>query len=70
MTPTTTPVEWLPTNEAVKWLKLSRSTLNRRKRDGLLKSGIHFIRTGLGKTSRLLWNVIAILKEMMSWTTN
>jgi len=68
MTFSSTPCEWLPTNEAAKRLNLSRSTLNRRKADGLLEAGIHFIRIGQGKTSRILWNVIAILKAMMRWT--
>jgi hypothetical protein len=67
---TTTPEQWLPVNEAAKRLGISSTTLRRRKADGLLKPGIHYIRAGLGKTSRMLWNVIAILKEMMRWTTN
>ena len=65
-----TPDEWLPINEAAKRLNISPSTLKRRKADGLLKPGIHYIRVGLGKTSRLLWNVIAILKAMMRWTNS
>lgn len=68
MTQPTTHDEWLPRREAAKRLNISPTTLARRKAEGLLKAGIHYLRVGLGRTSRILWNVTAIFREMRAWT--
>ena len=57
--PTATSEAWLPTGRALAATGLSRSTLHRWKRDGLLEEGVHF-RHGLFDRSPIRWNITAI----------
>jgi len=49
-------------------LRLSRTTLYRLRREGLLKPDVHFLRTTPGRTSRILWSPAAIREAMAGWT--
>ena len=55
---------WLRTREVWPALNISRATLKRRKAEGWFVAGTHFLRTGTGETSNLLWNVDACRKVL------
>ena len=55
---------WIRTKDVPPALNISKATLKRRKNDGWFKPGIHYLRTGTGLTSNLLWNVNACLKVL------
>mgnify|MGYP003139444550 CR=1 FL=1 len=55
---------WLRTRDAFPALNISRSTLTRIKAFGWFKPGTHYLRTGPGDTSNLLWNIDACRKVM------
>ena len=48
---------WLRGKEAAKAILLSQRTLVRRIDDGILVSGVHFIKSGPSKSSWYLFNV-------------
>jgi len=58
---------WLKTSGAVNALSISRATLQRRKKDGYLLKGKHWITAGPYSRSPVLWNVDQILKLMSHW---
>lgn len=58
---------WLGVAEVATDLRLSRTTLYRLRKAGLLKTGIHFLRTTPGRTSRTLWCPETIRTAMASW---
>ena len=53
---------WLRIEDAIKQLTLSKATLYRRKAEGHLKLGTHFIRVGPTARSPVLWNVGEVRK--------
>ena len=55
---------WLRTKDVPDVLNISRATLKRRKSEGWFEAGTHYLRTGSGDTSNLLWNVDACRKVM------
>ena len=55
---------WLRTKDVPPALNISKNTLLRRKDDGWLQAGTHYLRTGTSKTSNLLWNVDACRKVL------
>ena len=55
---------WLRTRDAFPALNISRATLTRIKAGGFFKAGTHYLRTGTGNTSNLLWNIDACRKVM------
>ena len=55
---------WLRTRDAWPALNISRATLTRIKAGGWFQAGTHYLRTGTGNTSNLLWNVDACRKVM------
>lgn len=50
---------WVPTAQACNELQISRSTLQRLKRCGLLKAGTCYYKRGLGAQSPCQWDVEA-----------
>ena len=50
---------WLPTGRALVAIGLSRTTLHRWKREGVLEEGLHY-RRGLTPRSPIRWNTVAI----------
>ena len=58
---------WLLTKDVVDELHLSKATLYRRKSEGYFKQGTHFVTTGPGPRSNVLWNVEACLKVFAKW---
>ena len=58
---------WLRTVEACKQLNICRDSLQKYKREGLFKAGVHFIHTGPSKCSPLLWNVNSTFDQIKSW---
>ena len=55
---------WLRTKDVPDALNISRATLTRRKSEGWFKPGTHFLRSGTGDTSNLLWNVDSCRKVL------
>jgi len=55
---------WLRTRDAFPALNISRATLTRIKANGWFHAGTHYLRTGTGNTSNLLWNIDACRKVM------
>ena len=55
---------WLRTKDVWPALNISEATLKRRKAEGWFKAGTHFLRTGAGNTSNLLWDIDACRKVM------
>ena len=58
---------WLRTKEVASALCISKATLHRRKAEGYLNLGTHFIKTGPTDRSNLLWNVDACRKVLGAW---
>ena len=48
---------WLLIRDVWLALNISKSTLTKIKAGGWFKPGTHYLRTGTGETSNLLWNV-------------
>jgi hypothetical protein len=61
---------WLGGEEIATTLPISRTTLYRLRKEGLLKPGVHFIRTTPGRTSRILWCPVALREAMASWSND
>ena len=59
--------DWLKTSEAVVALGLCRDTLLRRRNDGYLQRGDHWITTSSAPNAAILWNVEAIRTQMGRW---
>ncbi len=64
---TMTEDRWLKTSGAVNALSISRATLQRRKKEGYLQKGKHWITAGPFSRSPVLWNVDSIRKLMSHW---
>ena len=58
---------WLRTKDVVDELPLSKATLYRRKIRGYFKQGAHFVNTGPGARSNIIWNVEACRKVFAKW---
>ena len=58
---------WIRTKDVVDELNLSKPTLYRRKSEGYFKQGTHFVTTGPGSRSNVLWNVEACRKVFAKW---
>jgi len=70
LAPSTGTASWTAAEQVMQDLRLSRTTLYRLRREGLLKPGVHFLRTTPGRTSRILWSPVAIREAMAGWTEN
>ena len=59
---------WIAVDQVLQDLHVSRTTLYRLRKEGLLKPGIHYLRTTPGRKSRMLWSPAAIRQTMAGWS--
>jgi hypothetical protein len=59
---------WCGVQETASQLGLSVATLYRRRQEGLLRAGLHYLRLGTARTSRTLWCPTAIREAMAGWS--
>ena len=53
------PTTWLPQEDLLAHLRISRRQIHLMRREGILKAGDHFIRKGLGPRGSLLFDLAA-----------
>ena len=58
---------WLNTTRAARALDIHPVTLRRKRNDGYLIEGVHFIKMGDAKNSQYIWNVEKILDVFTLW---
>ena len=58
---------WLTTSRAARALDIHPVTLRRKRNDGYLIEGVHFIKMGDAKNSQCIWNVEKILDVFTLW---
>ena len=61
------PTTWLNTTRAARALDIYPVTLRRKRNDGYLIEGVHFIKMGDAKNSQYIWNVEKILDVFTLW---
>ena len=61
------PTTWLNTTRAARALDIHPVTLRRKRNDGYLIEGVHFIKMGDAKNSQYIWNVEKILDVFTLW---
>ena len=61
------PTTWLNTTRAARALDIHPVTLRRKRNDGYLREGVHFIKMGDAKNSQYIWNVEKILDVFTLW---
>ena len=61
------PTTWLNTTRAARALDIHPVTLRRKRNDGYLIEGVHFIKMGDAKNSQYIWNVEKILAVFTLW---
>ena len=59
--------EYLTTKEATIALGISKATLDRRKNEGFLQRGVHYVTNGPSATSNFLWNIPEVRKVQGCW---
>ncbi len=69
-TPSLRPLkrEWFSTAELIEALLISRPYLDRLKRDGIFKAGIHYRKNGVGQTNPLRWKLKEVEKILCELT--
>ena len=60
--------EWVTTAELKEVLLISRPYLDRLKRDGIFKAGIHYRKNGVGQTNPLRWKLKEVEKRLCELT--
>ena len=60
--------EWVSTAELKEVLLISRPYLDRLKRDGIFKAGIHYRKNGVGQTNPLRWKLKEVEKTLCELT--
>ena len=60
--------EWVTTAELKEVLLISRPYLDRLKRDGIFKAGIHYRKNGVGQTNPLRWRLKEVEKRLCELT--
>ena len=60
--------EWVSTAELKEVLLISRPYLDRLKRDGIFKAGIHYRKNGVGQTNPLRWKLKEVEKRLCELT--
>ena len=60
--------EWVTTAELKEALLISRPYLDRLKRDGIFKAGIHYRKNGVGQTNPLRWKLKEVEKTLCELT--
>ena len=60
--------EWVSTAELKEVLLISRPYLDRLKRDGIFKAGIHYRKNGVGQTNPLRWRLKEVEKILCELT--
>ena len=60
--------EWVSTAELKEVLLISRPYLDRLKRDGIFKAGIHYRKNGVGQTNPLRWRLKEVEKRLCELT--
>ena len=60
--------EWVTTAELKEALLISRPYLDRLKRDGIFKAGIHYRKNGVGQTNPLRWKLKEVEKRLCELT--
>ena len=60
--------EWFTTAELIQALLISRPYLDRLKRDGIFKAGIHYRKNGIGQTNPLRWRLKEVEKTLCELT--
>ena len=60
--------EWFTTAEVIQALLISRPYLDRLKRDGIFKAGIHYRKNGIGQTNPLRWKLKEVEKRLCELT--
>ena len=60
--------EWFTTAEIIQALLISRPYLDRLKRDGIFKAGIHYRKNGIGQTNPLRWKLKEVEKTLCELT--
>ena len=60
--------EWFTTAELIEALLISRPYLDRLKRDGIFKGGIHYRKNGVGQTNPLRWKLKEVEKTLCELT--
>ena len=60
--------EWFSTAELIQALLISRPYLDRLKRDGIFKAGIHYRKNGVGQTNPLRWKLKEVEKTLCELT--
>ena len=60
--------EWFSTAELIQALLISRPYLDRLKRDGIFKAGIHYRKNGVGQTNPLRWKLKEVEKRLCELT--
>lgn len=60
---------WVSAEIATAEVGVSRATLYRLRKMGVLKAGVHFIKTTPGKTGRVLWAPEQIRQAQARWTS-
>ena len=60
--------EWVTTAELIQALLISRPYLDRLKRDGIFKAGIHYRKNGVGQTNPLRWKLKEVEKTLCELT--
>ena len=60
--------EWVTTAELQEALLISRPYLDRLKRDGIFKAGIHYRKNGVGQTNPLRWKLKEVEKRLCELT--
>ena len=58
---------WLKTPDACKALGVSRDTLRRRRMEGFLISGQHFLKTSQSRSGWYLWNLEEVQVVLGNW---
>ena len=60
--------EWVTTAELKEVLLISRPYLDRLKKDGIFKAGIHYRKNGVGQTNPLRWRLKEVEKRLCELT--
>jgi predicted site-specific integrase-resolvase len=58
---------WVTERELCELIDLSRDTLRRRRKEGLLKPAVHYRTTGYSRNSCLRYDLEAVKAEMAKW---